>query len=290
MKAKSNRPVLQVQSSSSTLGTLALVGAGPGDPDLLTIQAIRLLKNASLVIADRLISKEILSLITCELRIANKKPGCAEEAQDEIYKWVIDAISSGRNVVRLKIGDPFLFGRGGEEVLEFQKKIGISVTVAPGISSSYAAPLSSGIPLTHRGISNQVLISTGYGKESSVVDVPSFSSDRTIVLLMAVGRIEEIARNMIAQGYPVSTPVAIIERATTPDQRTLFGTLENIAQIAKDQQAKAPSTIVIGEVVNVLPRGSCCYKMKKDSCDESESEDLVAAPRPTALSISIKDL
>lgn len=285
-------PKVQVPSSLSPQGTLSLVGAGPGDPDLLTVQALRLLQNASLVIADRLISKEILSLITCELRIANKKPGCAEEAQDEIYKWIFDAVTAGRNVVRLKIGDPFLFGRGGEEVLEFQKKIGTTVTVAPGISSSYAAPLSSGIPLTHRGMSNQVLISTGYGKESSIVDVPAFSSDRTIVLLMAVGRIEDIAKNMTSQGYPSSTPVAIIEKATTPEQRTLYGTLENIAQVAKEQEAKAPATIIVGDVVNALPLGSCVYNFNKDLMpkvlDSSEYNTSIHATNIASLSVPTK--
>lgn len=230
---------------------VSLVGAGPGDPSLLTVQAISLINNASLVIADRLISQEILDLVKCELRIANKKPGCADEAQEEIYKWVKEAIEENRNVVRLKIGDPFLFGRGGEEFLEF-RTYGVEPVIAPGISSSYCAPLSANIPLTHRGISNQVLITTGYGKDSAVVDVPPYSSDRTLVLLMAVGRIAEIARRLIQVGYPAVTPVAIVERATTPLQRTLYGTLETIGGVAERESAKAPATIVVGDVVHVL--------------------------------------
>jgi uroporphyrin-III C-methyltransferase len=234
-------------------GTISLVGAGPGDPNLLTLKAINVIKNANLVIADRLIPKEILDLITCELIIARKKPGCADEAQDEIYQWVEDAVLKGKNVVRLKIGDPFLFGRGGEEILEFRQKLGINPLVVPGVSSSYAAPLSAGIPLTHRGISSQVLISTGYGKNASIIDIPEYHSDRTIVLLMAVGRIHEITSNMTnIMNYPIDTPVAIIEKATTIEQRTIVGTLKNISSIAIEQQAKAPATIIIGEVVNVL--------------------------------------
>lgn len=233
---------------------MALVGSGPGDPDLLTVQAVRMLKEASLVISDRLVSKEILALVDCELRIAKKRPGCAEEAQEEIYEWTREAVLAGRNVVRLKIGDPFLFGRGGEEVLEF-RKLGVEPIIVPGVSSSYAAPLAANIPLTHRGVSNSVLISTGYGREQSVVEIPEYVSDRTVVLLMAVGRIGEIAANMTAMGYPKTTPVAIIERATTPEQRTLIGTLETIDFVAKRDEAKAPSTIIIGEVVNVLRGG-----------------------------------
>lgn len=232
---------------------LSLVGSGPGDPDLLTVQALRLIQSASLVVADRLISPEILGLVHCELKIAQKKPGCAEEAQEELYKWMTEALQQGRHVVRLKIGDPFLFGRGGEEVLFF-RKMGVEATIAPGISSSYSAPSAANIPLTHRGVSNQVLISTGYGRDMSKVDIPTYVSDRTLVLLMAVGRLTEIAANMTTaeMGYPKSTPVAIVENATTPKQRTILGTLETISDIAKVQNVKAPATIIVGDVVSVL--------------------------------------
>jgi uroporphyrin-III C-methyltransferase len=221
------------------LGSVSLVGAGPGDPDLLTVQAVRLLSQAALVISDRLVSKEILNMIKCELRVAKKRPGCAEEAQEEIYQWTKEAVLQGKHVVRLKIGDPFLFGRGGEEVIEF-RKLGIEPLLVPGVSSSYAAPLAAKIPLTHRGVSNSVLISTGYGKNEAVVEIPEYSSDRTVVLLMAVGRIDEIATNMTMMGYPKNTPVAIIEKATTPLQRTLTGTLEDIGFVARRDGACAP--------------------------------------------------
>eukprot|EP01035_Chromulina_nebulosa_P017010 gene17010-22512_t len=230
---------------------VSLVGAGPGDPDLLTIQALNLIKGASLVIADRLVSPEILSLIDCKLKVANKKPGCAEEAQEEIYAWVKEAVNKGENVVRLKIGDPFLFGRGGEEVLEY-RKLGIEPFISPGLSSSYVAPLIANIPITHRDSANHVVITTGYGKNGSFVDIPNFEEDRTIVLLMAIGRINEIIASMIESGYPVSTPVAIIENATTPKQRILRGIIENIRQIAVEKIVKAPAIIVVGKVVDAL--------------------------------------
>ena len=238
-------------NSISSKGSIALVGAGPGDPDLLTLQALKLIKNASLVISDRLVSPEILKLIDCELKVAQKYPGCAEKAQQEIFDWVKQGLEEGHTIVRLKIGDPYLFGRGAEEVLEF-RKYGVEPLIAPGLSSSYAAPLSANIPLTHRGVSNNVVISTGYGRDGITVDVPPYCSDRTVVLLMAVGRLSEIASNMTAVGYPPTTPVAIIEKATTPLQRSIFGTLETIADIALRKEVKAPSTIIIGEVVNVL--------------------------------------
>lgn len=240
-----------ITSEGLALGTIALVGSGPGNPDLLTLQAMKFIKNADLVISDRLVSKELLSLVDCELKIANKKPGCAEEAQSEIYEWTKEAVFAGKNVVRLKIGDPFLFGRGGEEYLEF-RKWGITPLIATGISSSYAAPLIANIPLTHRGVSSQVLISTGYGKDSKQIDVPEYHSDRTVVLLMAVGRLSEIADKMMQIGYPVETPVAIVENATNNNERIIMGSLMNIGTVAKENSVKAPATIIIGNVVNVL--------------------------------------
>ena len=161
-------------------------------------------------------------------------------------------MEGGKNVVRLKIGDPYLFGRGGEEVLYFREHLQIEPFVSSAVSSSFSAPLAAGIPLTHRGVSNQVLISTGYGKEGSNVSLPPFSPDRTIVLLMAVGRIADIADQMCGQGYAEDTPVAIVENATIPSQRTLRGTLATIGDVAKEQRAKAPACIVIGGVVDAL--------------------------------------
>lgn len=233
-------------------GSVALVGSGPGDPDLLTLQAHKLLKGASLVVADRLVSKEILDLIDCELKVANKRPGCAEVAQAELNRWVVEAVQAGETVVRLKIGDPLLFGRGAEEILEY-KKHGIEATVCPGLSSAYTAPLYARIPITHRGVANQVVICTGYGRDASVVDAPEYRKEQTVVLLMAVGRIADIAQAMIAQHhYPPATPVAIIERATTPQQRVLYGQLHDIGAVAVAQNAQPPATIVVGNVVSVL--------------------------------------
>jgi len=237
--------------STTVTGSVTLVGAGPGDPDLLTLGALKLLQTASLVVADRLISPEILSLVSCELKVANKRPGCAEEAQDEIFQWVISAARAGKHVVRLKIGDPFLFGRGGEEILEFRRH-GIPVSVAPGLSSSYAAPLAALIPLTHRNMSSQVLICTGFLKDAMASDVPEFAPDRTIVFLMGIGRIKEIMNDLINRNHPGSVPVAIIESATTPRERFAFGTIDTIANIAAREEMKAPAIIVIGQVVNVL--------------------------------------
>lgn len=244
-----NRHIMTMKDTF--IGSVCLVGAGPGDPELLTVQAVKKLQSASLVVSDRLVSKEILQLILCELKVANKRPGCAEEAQEELNTWVIEAALQGRDVVRLKIGDPFLFGRGGEEIIEYRKH-GIEATVLSGLSSSYTAPLAANIPLTHRGVANQVLISTGYGRNNTYVDLPEYHPERTIVLLMAVGRIDEIASTLLSQSYPANTPVCIIERATTPQQRFIHAMLDKIGEEAKVQNAQAPATIIIGNVVDAL--------------------------------------
>eukprot|EP00578_Thalassiosira_sp_NH16_P000092 CAMPEP_0181129692 /NCGR_PEP_ID=MMETSP1071-20121207/29459_1 /TAXON_ID=35127 /ORGANISM="Thalassiosira sp., Strain NH16" /LENGTH=390 /DNA_ID=CAMNT_0023215699 /DNA_START=293 /DNA_END=1465 /DNA_ORIENTATION=- len=234
-------------------GRITLVGAGPGSPDLLTVAAHRIITDPNnLLIVDRLVSNEILDLIEGEYRVANKHPGCQHAAQDEIYDWCIGGLREGRHVVRLKIGDPFVFGRGGEEVLEF-RDFGVEPTVIPGVSAAFSAPLLGSIPVTHRGVSNQVVMCTGYGRNNTSPDLIKYHPEQTVVFLMAVGRLRTLCDNLVSKaGFPVDTPVGIVERAGCPDQRTVVGTMVNIADLAKEYDVKPPSTIVVGEVVNVL--------------------------------------
>lgn len=240
-------------SSLPNGGRVSLVGAGPGDPDLLTIAAYKILTDPEvLVVSDRLVSDEILDLIQGECKIARKMPGCAEKAQEEIYKWCKEGLDAGKHVVRLKIGDPFVFGRGGEEVLEF-RECGIEPKVIPGVSAAFSAPLLGSIPVTHRGVSNQVVMCTGYGRDGTSPDLIRYHKEQTIVFLMAVGRLRELCERLIRlAGYPSTTAVAIIERAGCPNQRTVVGNMETIADLAEKYEVKPPSTIIIGEVVNVL--------------------------------------
>lgn len=234
-------------------GRITMVGSGPGDPDLLTMAAHKLLSDPSLlVVTDRLVSPEILELINGEIKVARKLPGCADKAQEEIYKWCKDGIDAGKHVLRLKIGDPFVFGRGGEEVLKF-REYGIEPKVIPGVSAAFSAPLLGSIPVTHRGVANQVVMCTGYGRNGTSPDLIQYHKEQTIVFLMAVGRLRELCQRLINMaGYPSSTPVGIIQDAGCPTQRTVVGTMETIADIAEEYQVKAPSTIVVGEVVRVL--------------------------------------
>ena len=243
-----------VRSRRNGTGSIYLVGSGPGDPELLTLAAYRRLQDPSaLVVADRLVSPEILELVRGEVRIARKLPGCAEAAQTEIYEWCAEALRSGRDVVRLKIGDPFVFGRGGEEVLYFRSAVGVEPVVIPGVSAALAAPLLGGIPVTHRGVSSQVVTCTGYGRNGTSPDLIRYHPEQTVVFLMAVGRLRELCANLQRQaGYPADTPVAIVERAGCPQQRTLVGDMTDIADLAETHTLKPPCTIVVGGVVKVL--------------------------------------
>ncbi len=149
-------------------------------------------------------------------------------------------------------GDPFVFGRGGEEVLEF-REFGVEPTVIPGVSAAFSAPLLASIPVTHRGISNQVVMCTGYGKDNTSPDLIQYHPEQTVVFLMAVGRLRNLCTSLITKAnYPSDTPVGIVERAGCPGQRTVVGTLTSIADLAERYNVKPPSTIVVGEVVNVL--------------------------------------
>jgi siroheme synthase len=205
-----------------------------------------------LVISDRLVSPEILELIQGEIKVARKLPGCAEAAQEEIYTWCKEGLDAGKHVVRLKIGDPFVFGRGGEEVIKF-REFGIEPKVIPGVSAAFSAPLLGSIPVTHRGVANQVVMCTGYGRNGTSPDLIQYHKEQTIVFLMAVGRLRELCRRLIDMaGYPSKTPVGIIQDAGCPQQRTIVGNMETIGDLAEKYQVKAPSTIVVGEVVNVL--------------------------------------
>jgi len=233
------------------LGSISLVGAGPGDPDLLTVAAVRELEQADLVVSDRLVSQEIMAMVKCPLRVAQKHPGCAQQAQREIYRWCFEALLAGKRVVRLKIGDPFVFGRGGEEVVEF-RRFGVEPKVIPGISSALAGPGAAMIPVTHRGVANKVVFCTGMDRNENVPDVPPFSPEQTVVYLMAIGRLQELSEMMVARGYPADLPVGICERATTPQQRDVYGTLSTIGAIAREERVRAPAVVVVGEVVGAL--------------------------------------
>ncbi len=228
------------------LASLILVGAGPGDPKLLTVAAVEALHHADLVVADRLVPAQILQLVECELRIAPKFPGKAELAQSKIYEWTETALAEGKSVVRLKVGDPFVFGRGGEEMEHFSR-LGYSPSVIPGVSSALAAPALSGISLTQRGVADQVVICTGVGKGGSKASLPDYRAESTLVLLMAVKSLSSIcSRLMEEHGYPAGTPVSVVESASRLGQREVSGSVGLFSKNENCQDLVAPAVVVIG--------------------------------------------
>jgi uroporphyrin-III C-methyltransferase len=225
-----------------------LVGAGPGDPKLLTIAAREALEQADLVLADRLISPEILDLVRGELRIARKLPGRASEAQDELHQWMLDGYRAGKDVVRLKCGDPLVFGRAGEECT-FLASHGIPSELVPGITSALSAPLLAGIPTTLRGVASRILISTAHGMDGAHPAPPAFDPQTTYVWLMGVQRLAELTDELIHAGFPADWPAAVVERASQPGQRVLGTTLARLAADAHHGRFAAPATIVVGRAV-----------------------------------------
>jgi uroporphyrin-III C-methyltransferase len=237
-------------------GKVYLVGAGPGDPQLLTIKAVKALKDADVVIYDRLgVSEDVLCLApdSAERIFVGKRTGLHEVPQDQITNIIIDKAKQGGKIVRLKGGDPFIFGRGGEEA-EALVAEGIEFEIIPGISSSVSAPMYAGIPLTHRDYAASVAIITGHraGDAEKPVDwVKIANAVDTMVILMGVESLEGIVGKLIAGGINPEKPVAMVESGTLPQQRTLISTLGTVVKEAAEKQIKPPSVIVIGEVANL---------------------------------------
>jgi uroporphyrin-III C-methyltransferase len=225
---------------------VAIVGAGPGDPELLTVKAARRIADADVVLYDRLVSPQILALASphAELIDVGKRPG-GSHTQDVLNDLLVAVASPGRRVVRLKGGDPFVFGRGGEEV-EALARHGITAEVVPGISSALAAPAAAGIPVTHRRVSRAVTVVTGHeALDSSPVDWTALArAGTTLVVLMGIERRDRIVRTLIDAGFDAATPAAVVIEATTPRQRTWFGQLDELpgADVA------SPGVIVVGAV------------------------------------------
>jgi len=236
-------------------GRFSLVGAGPGDPELLTLAAYRrIVDPEALVIADRLVSAEVLALVRGELRVAAKMPGCAEKAQRQIYDWIREGLAENRTVVRLKIGDPFVFGRGAEEIVEICGDGSLRAEVIPGVSAAIAAPLAAGVPLTHRGIADKVVLTTGVGRDGSEPDLPDFRATQTLVMLMGVARLHKVCDALVAsKNFPKHCPALVVEKATCRGaQRVVLGDLADLPDIVLHHDLKPPATVVVGDVVRVL--------------------------------------
>lgn len=288
-------------SSASIRGRIILAGSGPGHPDLLTRATYKAIQSADLILADKLVPEGVLDLIPrrTPVSIARKFPGNADKAQEELLEQAIAGVRQGKVVLRLKQGDPFIYGRGGEEVEYFrQNGLGDRVVVLPGITSSLSAPLFAGIPPTQRDVADQVLVCTGTGKKGKPPTPPEFVASRTVVFLMALHRItglvteltqhlpselektgtttttetipdganpaEDVVHQMIETSdvaqpvkatrslWPRSTPCAVIERASCPDQRVIRTTLEFVAEAIEAEGSRPPGLLVVGRACEAL--------------------------------------
>lgn len=248
-------------------GSITLAGSGPGHPALLTIAAQSAIKSADLILADKLVPAEVLALIPrrTPVHIARKFPGNADAAQDEMHEIALAALKEGKRVLRLKQGDPYLYGRGAEEV-SFFRNHGFQALVIPGVTSALSAPMFAGIPVTHRAAADEVVVCTGTGRKGAAPDPPEYKRSRTVVFLMALHRLESLVSSLTKTEeeaearklWPTETPCAVIERASCPDQRVIRSTLQHVCQAVEEEGSRPPGLLVLGhacEVLHQIPEG-----------------------------------
>ena len=237
-------------------GTVYLVGAGPGDPGMFTLRGAEVLSGADVVVYDRLASPALLDLApeSAERIYAGKEPGRSAMRQEDIDVLLVERASRGRAVVRLKGGDPFVFGRGGEEALACVRA-GVPFEVVPGVTSAIAAPAYAGIPVTHRGLAQSFAVVTASSAHGDGVDLARVATAvDTLVVLMAATKLDAVCRELIDAGRPASDPAAIIQWAATADQRAVTGTLDDLPTLARAATIGPPATLVVGAVAEMASR------------------------------------
>lgn len=283
-------------------GKVYLVGAGPGSPDLITVKAHRLLRLADVILYDRLLDPEILKAakVDAELIDVGKAAGRHKLSQEEINRLLIDRASGDRIVIRLKGGDPYVFGRGGEEALALEE-MGIPFEVVPGVTSAISVPALSGIPVTHRKVATSFTVITGHeepGKDNPIDWETLSKIGGTIVVLMGVGRLKENTALLLKGGRSPATPAAVVERGGYPDQRMVVGTLEDIAEKVEAADVKPPAILVVGDVVRLASRLAPVKvaffrpeNMIEESSNIAESMGFVpvAAPSIRLISLPVPD-
>ncbi|AUH01766.1 uroporphyrinogen-III C-methyltransferase [Prodigiosinella confusarubida] len=245
--------MVQAQRSQPVLaGEIWLVGAGPGDIELLTLKALRAIQQADVVVFDRLVSADIMDLVPQQALCIDvgKTRGCHRLSQEKINQLLVELAQAGQRVVRLKGGDPFIFGRGGEE-MNYAQQAGIACHVVPGITAATGCAAAVGLPLTHRACAQSVRFVTGHSRDGEPqLDWPTFvDGQQTLVFYMGLSHGSRLCQRLIEHGLSAQTPVAIIERGTQPEQRLLTATLATLPELLARYQPQSPSLLVVGEVV-----------------------------------------
>ncbi|KAJ4971156.1 hypothetical protein NE237_004255 [Protea cynaroides] len=239
-------------------GNVFLIGTGPGDPDLLTLKALKVIQSADLLLYDRLVSNDVLNLVRPEARLlyVGKTAGYHSRTQEEIHELLLSFAEAGATVVRLKGGDPLVFGRGGEE-MDFLQQQGIQVKVIPGITAASGIAAELGIPLTHRGVATSVRFLTGHSRKGGTdplyVAEHAADPDSTLVIYMGLSTLPSLALKLMHHGLPPDTPAAAIERGTTPQQRVVFAELKDLIDEVTSANLVSPTLIIIGMVVALSP-------------------------------------
>lgn len=252
------------------IGRVVLIGAGPGDPELLTVRAYRALENADVVLYDALVSDEIVALAEGALRIdVGKIGGGPRTEQDEIHALLHHYAAAGHTVIRLKGGDSFVFGRGSEEALYLGER-GIPVEVIPGISSCIAAPAYAGIPVTHRNVATHFTVITGHAAEGGDAALQASWANAaqlggTLVFMMGVRRIGTIMDVLADNGLDPETPVAVVQNGTCANQRVVTGTLRTIESIVRANEIGAPAVTIVGDVVRLQPALARAMALSSDA-------------------------
>uniref|UniRef100_A0A7N0TMS3 uroporphyrinogen-III C-methyltransferase n=1 Tax=Kalanchoe fedtschenkoi TaxID=63787 RepID=A0A7N0TMS3_KALFE len=261
------------EGQKQAVGNVFLVGTGPGDPELLTLKAVRVIQSADLLLYDRLVSNQILQLVSPGSRLlyVGKTAGYHSRTQEEIHELLLSFAEVGANVVRLKGGDPLVFGRGGEE-MDFLQQQGIQVKVIPGITAASGIAAELGIPLTHRGVSNSVRFLTGHSRKGGTdplfVAENAADPDSTLVVYMGLSTLPSLAQKLMHHGLPPDTPAVAVERGTTPQQRMVFAELKGLAHEIKSAELISPTLIIIGNVVSLSPLWPQC---STEACNLAEA-------------------
>lgn len=267
-----------MKSLNKEIGTVTLVGAGPGDPELLTIKALRAIESAEVIVYDNLVSQPIRELFpsTAETLYVGKTKGCHSKTQDEINQLMVELTLSGKNVCRVKGGDAFVFGRGGEEMLLLSQK-GIQVSTIPGITAASGCTTYAEIPLTHRGLTQGCTFITAHADKKLDVQWQALAQlNQTIVVYMGLSKTELIRQKLIEHGMSADTPVALIENGCSSDQRNILGTLDQLSELKHQHDVQSPALIVIGQVVSVAEQMQWLHQLNSKIQPDTPSSTVLA--------------